>query len=144
MIIVHERPPNWDKIIEVFPQVETMTHGVYFSWHDRIYNPFGTKIPKVLVAHEEAHAERHKGDSLTWWEWYLNNKDFRLEEEIAAHRVEYQWYAKRHHDFAKRRNYLAMISKRLSGPLYGNLCTLAEAANEIVGVAEKSRVEARV
>lgn len=133
MQIKHERPPNYDAIRQKFGRVVDGI-GVMFTYGDTIYYPrsHGEGISKSLVAHEIVHSRRQGDDPAKWWEWYLNNKEFRFEEELVAHQVEYV-AACEGVGRQQRRQYLAAISKRLAGPLYGNMTTKAKAKLIITG-----------
>lgn len=131
MKIIHEAPPNYKQILQVFPHVERMK-GVLFCWGDSIYNPSGTdekfqSIPDALVAHETIHSERQTRKGVEeWWVDYLKSPVFRLEEEIPAHIREYE-IATLNHPRNIRRVILRNIAERLSGSLYGNLLRFDDA-----------------
>ena len=147
MIIVHDRPPLWDLIDKTF---HVAGKPILFAWGERIYNPEGVDVPKQLHAHEELHGERqlnHKGmrpeheiesgqESLdpveAWWRRYIRLPEFRLAEEIPAHRAEYLAICKRHADRNYRARALSMIAMKLAAPLYGNLVTPAQARTLIL------------
>ena len=114
-------------------------HGrrdIIFSWgHGVIYNPHQVLIPPELLAHEAVHGlrqsegrlERGKGDRIIdWWKSYLEDIDFRLKEELAAHRTEYQWL-RNHGQRRQRRHANKHVAERLASPLYGSMITPAKA-----------------
>ncbi len=127
--IVVDRPPNWGEIIRVFPWA--MKGNVFFSYGDTIYNPSNVYLNPALLAHEGLHGERqkvHPGGVEGWWRDYLNSPTFRFEEERLAHIAEVRALKDslafpRH----QRRGYLLMAAARLASPLYGNLCSQAQA-----------------
>lgn len=138
--VVHDRPPVWDRCIAKFGAAAIVGRPVIFSWGSRIYNPTGTSICRELAAHEAEHGRRQlafahaaglndEDGVAMWWERYLEDRLFRLDEEIYAHHVEYVAYRKRH---GARPADLRMIAHRLSGPLYGNLLTFAQAKHAIL------------
>lgn len=130
MKIIKAYPPNFADIAKVFPVKGKP--GIIYAWGDRIYNPTGITIPDYLLAHERVHGVRQaSGHSIRgWWQAYIESPEFRLAEEILAHRAEYRAYR----DSPKTTgvpNYLAMMAMRLSGPLYGNLIHYHDAIKEI-------------
>lgn len=143
MIVVHDRPPLWDLIDAKF---KVAGKPILFAWGERIYNPMGVNVPKELHAHEEIHGERQVafGNALlgvfaapehcveAWWREYIKSPEFRLAEEIPAHRAEYLSVCKRHADRNYRAKALSMIAMKLAAPLYGNLVTPAQARDLII------------
>jgi len=132
--IVHDRPPNYDKINAVLHP----PRNAIFCYGDIIYFPAGGELPPELIAHEEVHSRR-QGDAVEeWWDKYLASPEFRLAEEIPAHRAEYLEYIKTRPGLprSRRRYVLKMIAKRLSGGLYGKVITLDKAKKAILKESE--------
>jgi hypothetical protein len=127
MRIVNGKPPIYDRAAEVFP----LTGGEIFCWGDTIYNPDGEYIPPELIEHEKVHRKQQGRDIEGWWEKYFEDKEFRLEQEMEAHKVEYRTFCLRHKDRNSRAKYLLVISQRLASPMYGELLTVPEAARQI-------------
>jgi len=127
MRIAIDFPPNIDAIKAVFP---IRGRGVIFCYGDTIFNPDSVVVPPRLVAHETVHSMSQGGDPAGWWEKYLTDEEFRLAEEILAHRAEYRCAL---HDANRnqRRQALKLIATRLSGPLYGRMLSLDEAKRVI-------------
>lgn len=132
MKIVHAAPPMYDEIDAAF-QVRGIK-GVCFAWGPTLYVPDGHHIPPELMAHEAVHYERQGSDTRViegWWRRYLVDPEFRLAEEVPAHRAEYDYLATQHKDRNKRVLLLHRVASRLSGPLYGGLITPSEARRRI-------------
>lgn len=130
MKIILDRPPMWEQINATFG---IGNKPIIFSWGNIIYNPNGGKVTRELHAHEEIHGARQgleESGIVAWWERYLIDPAFRLEEELPAHRAEYLAYTRRHG--GGREKYLLAIARRLCGPLYGNLLTMADARTRIL------------
>ncbi len=126
--LVIGKPPIYDEIVAEFPL--GAQPGVLFSWGDTIYCPlpnFASLHPS-LAAHEAVHGERQWGGPDTvaeegiidWWARYLEDPNFRFEEERLAHIAEYQWW-RDHGNRNGRRAALVGIAKRLASPLYGSM-----------------------
>jgi len=129
MKIVNERPPIYDECAKVFP----LTGNEIFCWGDTIYSPGGGKITRALVAHEATHSEQQGTEIQKWWDSYLADPIFRLEQEIAAHVMEYRKF--RDYTFSRklRDEYLNGVASRLCSPLYGNLIPQKDAVKIIRG-----------
>lgn len=133
MNIIVARPPNFDQILAVMPSADE--HGVIFAWGNSIYNPSGVALPPELVAHEAVHRARQGLTEVSirrWWEFYLSSPEFRLEEEIPAHRAEYQKFCRRFKDRNLRPAMLDKLAERLSGSLYGGLISFKAARKALV------------
>lgn len=131
MKIVKAFPPNYRAINDAF---NIRGQDVMFAYGGAIFNPRGGEVSLALQAHEAVHGARQGGDPAGWWERYIAEPQFRLDEEILAHQAEYRWHARQ--PGAERpvkgfRSYstfhLNEIARRLSGPLYGGLISFAEA-----------------
>lgn len=137
MKIIIERPPNFAEIARVFPMA--YNHGVIFAFHDAIYNPFNNKIPPELLAHEAVHLARQGGTvegALAWWEKYMTDAAFRYNEELLAHRAEYQALIEMNPARPFRRRAIKETAKRLASPLYGRMISVNRAMEDILGGAE--------
>jgi hypothetical protein len=110
-------PPNIKQIRKVFP----LTGNEIFAWDGIIYHPMLTPLPQWLIEHEECHFAQQDGDPEGWWEHYLANPQFRYEQELEAHQVEYACYCRHNKDRNQRLRYLQLIERRLSSPMYVSL-----------------------
>lgn len=128
----------YERICRKFGTENVERPGVIFSWGDRIFNPSNASITRELFAHEAVHGERQlafnseagaEGSVLEWWDRYLGDPLFRLDEELRAHMAEYKASVKRHGHSPRALNNMA---ERLSGPLYGELVTMAQAKHAIL------------
>lgn len=130
MNIVKGKPPIYSEILGVFPAAAAP--GTMFCWGVTIFMPDGGDITPELIVHEKVHCDR-QGDSIeAWWCRYLLNQDFRLEEELLAHKAEFKelcrinfphWVSKN----SMRRTFLARTARRLASPLYGPMISLEAA-----------------
>ena len=127
MKIVNEKPPIWARAAEVFP----LEGREIFAWDDTIYNPGGFTIPDWLIAHEEVHQGQQAGDPEAWWEIYLVDAEFRFEQELAAHQMEYKVYCRGNRDRNKRLQYRRIVARKLAAPLYGSMITFADAMRRL-------------
>lgn len=143
MNIIIARPPNYEQIIAVFPQVADM-HGVYFCYGESIYNPDDVHIQKHIIAHERVHCQRQlailpgdlhddEGRIKVWWDRYLIDPKFRFDEELLAHKREYQAFCGVSKNHKLRELVLQQCAERLSSELYGNLISKTAARKAIRG-----------
>lgn len=117
-----EYPPNIDAIDKVFRGVkrDCTRRQIIFTYGLVIYNPSAQPIGLELLAHEAVHTRQQKNPG-AWWDRYLKDKQFRFDQELEAHCVEFEQRALMEPGRHARRRYLAMTAERLAGPLYGNL-----------------------
>ena len=129
--IVVGYPPLWDELNAAF---NIGRQNVVFAWGDRIYNPNNTKLHSSILSHESVHCERQGGGDperlALWWQAYIHDPRFRLEEEIPAHRAEY--HACLNGDRNQRSRALHFVAGKLASPLYGGLITQREAMSAIL------------
>lgn len=121
--IVKSLPPNIDVVRKTF----TLSGKEIFAWGDTIYNPSGGQLTSALIAHEKVHFKQQEGNPEDWWDKYLSDANFRLNQELEAHRVEYRTFCRENRDRNKQARYLFEISSRLASPMYGNMLTTKEA-----------------
>ena len=122
------RPPNFGLIVARFPNAAN--HGVYFSYGYTLYNPSGVTVTRELREHEATHGERQLAMGVeAWWNRYLTDRLFVLDEELHAHHAEWRASVKRHGPDNRR---LRMIAAKLAGPLYGCMISAEQAAHAIV------------
>lgn len=125
-------PPN---IAEIRARLNPGPDTV-FAYGDTIYAPGRPRsLSPDLVIHEETHfaQQRAAGGPDEWWRRYLADPQFRLEQEIAAYRAQYQAIANLPR--ADRRRTLAHICKTLASGTYGRLVTKERAHQLITGAA---------
>lgn len=114
-MIVHDRPPNYERIKAAFPKAENQ--GVLFAYDTRIYNPSGGVIPSALMAHEDVHLKRQIPEGAArWWNKYILDSEFRYREELLAHVAEFK--AQRFVDRNAGAALLMRTALRLIAPLY--------------------------
>lgn len=131
MNVVCGLPPNFKDIVAVFPDARRI--GVIFAYGDTVYVNGRSSIPPELRSHEAVHLQRQNAIGVdVWWQRYLADLPFRLEEEVMAHRAEYGTVRA----LIKDRNQVAAcldgMAKRLASPLYGKMISYHDARRRIV------------
>lgn len=133
MRIVNSYPPNIDDIDAKF---NIKGKPIIFTYGDIIYNPLGVVVSPSLHAHETVHSVRQTTDLksiLKWWDQYLVDDEFRLNEELLAHRAEYKQFCSENKDRNRQSIFLNTIATRLASPMYGNMLTSTKARKIILG-----------
>ena len=134
-----EFPPNYKELCEVFDIKDSKT--IVFTWGDTLYNPFNIPISQDLLVHEQTHTRQQqslikdyetlqKGARL-WYNKYIKDKDFRLDQEIAAYRNQYKFFTEVVKDRNKQAKFLWEIARHLSSEMYGNIIEHSEAMQKI-------------
>jgi hypothetical protein len=141
--VLRSYPPNHAAIVAAFPVI-AHRRGILFCYADAIHNPDGITVTPALYAHEAVHSERQAGlfpnfGPEGWWNHYLANPQFRLAEELIAHRVEWRHFLGEGHGRKERRAYLSQLASRLASPLYGGLVTTAQ-AKRMIGAESQGAV----
>src|SRR5258708_20016186 len=131
MKIVYDFPPNYAEIEAAFGSLRG--RGVLFCYGDSIYALDGQKVSPALIAHESVHSARQGSNPAAWWEKYISDVTFRYNEEVAANIAEYSWHLQNSSGRNDRRKWLAIVSARLTQPLYrfGPLVTKAKAKDAL-------------
>ena len=84
------------------------------------------------MAHEQTHTKQQGDDIDGWWDRYLSDFEFRLNQEVEAYHNQYMFLLD-NYNRKDRRVILSQISKDLASPIYGNLVTKEKAKELIVG-----------
>ena len=118
--ILAEFPPNIDQIRKAF----RLSGAEIFAWDGTIYAPKSTGLPLHLIEHEKVHfrQQREAGGPQAWWSRYIEDPQFRLDQEMEATIVEFQVYSATH-GRKQRRSFLDVLARRLSSPMYGGMIT---------------------
>jgi hypothetical protein len=128
--IVRAYPPNYTAIVTSIPGARNP--NVVYTYGDTVYTGNSpAQLPADLAEHEAVHAEQQAVMSVeAWWSCYLADKQFRLEQELAAYRVQYK-YVQSFASRTQRRTVLSHIISALASPIYGNVVN-REQARELI------------
>lgn len=127
MKIIRDYPPNIDRIREDY---DLSGKNVVFTYGDELYNPSGVEIPRNLEIHEEVHTKQQgilKAGIEQWWDRYLEDEQFRLEQEVEAYKAQYEYVKNHGADRDTKREFLRHIAQDLSGPIYGHMVSFEQA-----------------
>ena len=130
--IINAFPPN---IAAIRAKFNIAGRGVVFAYGSAIYNPVGKELPQSIIRHEEVHLREQKGDPEEWWDRYIKDKAFRLEQELMAHRMEYITMLQELNFPGRpaRRRLVRFIAKKLASPIYGPMIDIDNAKRLLNG-----------
>ena len=106
--------------------------GVIFTYNNKIYSKY--PISEDLVKHELVHIRQQNdfiGGSDAWWNKYLEDKEFRLNQELEAYRKQFRWSKANIKDRNRLFNILRHSAIDLSSSMYGDILSYEEALKEI-------------
>jgi len=118
MKIIKENPPFYNNIIEA--GMNPHSEAIY-AYGDIIYNPANIFIPDYLLIHEEVHSKQQGNNPKDWWDRYLSDSYFRIEQESEAYAKQYDFMSSKIKDRNQRYKLLLNISNILASPIYGNI-----------------------
>jgi len=131
--IVKAYPPNIADIKKTFPVLENIK-GVVYTYGSILFNPDDGGIDSALMAHETVHMIQQgtENDKIKeWWNKYLAEPEFRLDQELQAYQVQYRTYCNNHKDRNSQYKFLNRIASDLSSDQYGNIIAKSEAIKRI-------------
>lgn len=131
--ISKQKPPHWilDEVKEKFGVV--WESSVIFTYGNVISSSAGM-MTEDLLAHEKHHTiqQSNFGGADKWWREYLDNEQFRLDQELECYRKQYKWLKANIKDRNEVFRYLEHYANSLSGEMYGNLLSKSEARALII------------
>jgi aryl-alcohol dehydrogenase-like predicted oxidoreductase len=115
---------------------EAATTG-WCTYGDTVYRLDGKPMPPEIRAHEELHAEQQRVmGPMQWWDQWLIDVTFRLEQEVAAYARQYDFVRRQTSSKRLHRAELNGIAVVLSSSLYGGVITKAEARARILAATK--------
>ncbi len=135
MKLSRELPPNYEEICKTLsPTSETV-----FTYGDTLHIPQNIDLNRLedhLLVHEEVHSKQQI-DPVEWWNKYLADPEFRLEQELQSYGAQYA-FIKQKNILAKwKKGFLERIAADLASPMYGNLLSQPEAMSQIRRAAKQ-------
>lgn len=137
MKVSTEKPPIWEEASKAFNL--DPGRATFFTYGDTIYNPANYPLSADLIRHEETHGEQqehHPDVAAIWWKRYLQDPEFRLDQETEAYAEQYKFYCQQEKRRDMRARYLFEIAGHLSSPMYGSIISRAQAMRRIREYAE--------
>lgn len=111
----NEKPPVFDMCVEKFG---ISWDSTIFAYGDTVH----AKHPPTedIMVHEAVHLKQQNGNPMEWWDKYLNDSEFRLNQEIPAYRKQY-YFLKGKIDRNTLDKKVRMWCEALSSRFYGNV-----------------------
>lgn len=124
--VVGGYPPNYADIAAAF---DLSGKQPIFCWGDTIYNPHAIAIDPTLMAHEGWHTRQQEaaGGPAAWWDRYLADAPFRLDQEAEAYGVQLGVFRQRERNRDRQFRCALDIARTLASPMYGSPCSWQEA-----------------
>lgn len=102
---------------------------IVIAYYPDIYVKEGY-LPESKIVHEKVHLERQKEIGVVWWwERYLSDKKFRLQEELMAYQAEIDYIYGPHSKtlLQYRDARVEQLLREISSTMYGNIISYEEA-----------------
>ena len=102
---------------------------VIIAYGDKIFCP-AKGMSKDLLAHELTHCQRqgmNERQAERWWDRYLTDIDFRLNEELFAFQAQFDFCKKAYKDRNKLAKIKFMLASELVSSRYGGIIKHSEA-----------------
>lgn len=132
---IKDYPPNWNVISLAFPLAPQFK--AVFPYGDKMYNPFNEIIYPDIELHETIHSKQQGNDPEGWWFRYIQDTDFRREQEIQAYGAQYRFLLDNIPNTRATDTLLDELAGSLSSELYGKLLSFGEARSKIRNYAKK-------
>lgn len=119
-----QKPPIYERLKARFGV--SWDKGIAITYGDTVYSKY--PIDKILASHEEVHVWQQAQMGVEeWWNLYLNNDNFRLNQEVQAYKRQIEAIK----TFIKDKNQAFLAIRKiyldLSSDMYGNICNFDQA-----------------
>ncbi len=121
--------PNFKELQERF----NVGDETIISYGDKIFVK-NRQLTGDLMVHELVHCERqgfNESGAKRWYEIYMRDDEFRLQEELLAYRQQYAYCCRIFKDRNRRAKILWALATELSSPRYGSIISHSEAIERI-------------
>jgi len=129
-----EKPPQW-----ILDAVKSQWNvdwesNVIFTYEDTISTSSG-EMSEDLIAHERTHTRQQaEMGADVWWKRYLEDDQFRYEQELEAYQNQYKWLVAHIKDRNEVTRFLMNYARSLSSGMYGNIVSFTTVIPMIKGV----------
>lgn len=126
--VIHEKPPIYDKLKDKFDI--DWERGIIITYGQDIYCKYDLHPAKIV--HELTHVKQQEGvGAERWYLNYINDKEFRLKQELEAYKNEIDFYKDTIKDRNQRFNLIRSVYLDISSGIYGNMITYEEAKQKL-------------
>ena len=124
-----DKPPIWDELVERYHPSWERTAVAYGDTIHAKYLP----LPPDVEVHERIHLKQQgytKEGAKEWWDKYINDTEFRLEQELEAYQGQYKFLQRTLKDKNQLNKKVLHLAHTLS-TLYGFKISKTEALEKI-------------
>jgi hypothetical protein len=142
MEISYTKPPIWEKVTKQFNIPPEKV--VFYTYGNICYSPSGTEPPADLIRHEETHSDQQGHDRAgaeKWWNQYLHDADFRVEQEAEAYAEQFKFLKRIHTDRNTQTKVLHGLATLLAAPMYGDAISVSDAMSKIKSYADGTAIK---
>lgn len=133
MTVVTGFPPNYETLKKHFALAGN--EDVIFCYGSTIYNPSGKKLEQHYISHEAEHSRNQFQIGIDkWWEQYVKDPVFRLDEELHAYGHQLTEIKKSKGRKAALK-YADFFAKTLAGPVYGRAISQSSAYKDLLSIS---------
>lgn len=124
----HNKPQIYDRLKKHF-NID-WDNGIIITYGNNVYCKY--EIPFHLEIHEEVHIKQQNAyGPEQWWDRYISDPQFRLEQEREAYLKQAIWVKANIKDRNEKYRILNKIVLDFSSGIYGNIITREEASKLI-------------
>ena len=117
--VIETVPPVYQAILD--SGLNPTPQAVY-TYGNTIYVPSGNPILEEILEHEKVHIKQQtEMDKDKWWERFLTDEYFRIEQEVEAYAVQYRFMCNKYKDRNHRDKILRNYGGTLGSPTYGSV-----------------------
>lgn len=130
--VLYGPPPVLDRVAAAFGD---RVRSAFFAYEGAIYSPSGREPSAELAKHEQEHFGQQEavGGAEAWWDRYLVDEIFRLEQEAEAYAAWLRMIPR-----TRRRRELASLAWMLADPeFYGLRISVEQAERAILRYMRK-------
>ena len=124
--IVGKKPPNWNTLEKEF---RVKWENIVVTYGQCVYSE--KPLSPDLIVHETIHTKQQGDTPDIWWERYIKDPIFRLEQELEAYIAQVKYVKKNIKDRNQRFRFIYQLAQDLSGSMYGNCISFNEAYKKI-------------
>lgn len=138
MFIKYDVPPNWEEVSKKFDLKKE--DPIFYTYGNTLYSPALLEPSPDLIVHETTHAEQQGVSPELWWQRYLLDPEWRVEQEAEAYGNQFEFVCRTIKDRNRRDKVLRQLAGFLSGKMYGSAISGSEAYHKIKQYAHYGRV----
>lgn len=124
---IGEKPPNWEILEKAFG---VKWGNICVTYGNHIYS--SKIISPNVVEHEKVHIKQQGNNPDKWWDKYIKDSKFRLEQEKEAYREQVKYIKCNSKDRNLIHKVCVSLVNDLSGKMYGECISFSDAYNCLI------------